>query len=101
MATPAEIVERTVYPMVDEAFRALDEGLVEGEEDLDLGLVMGIGFPPFTGGVTRYASATGFPRLVARLEALAREHGPRFAPGEGLKRRAKGSDEEHHTGEHG
>ena len=89
MTPPGEILERLVYPMVDEAFRCLDEGLVEGEEDLDLGLVMGIGFPPFTGGVARYARTTGFGRIVTALQALTKRHGERFAPSEGLLRRDK------------
>jgi 3-hydroxyacyl-CoA dehydrogenase/enoyl-CoA hydratase/3-hydroxybutyryl-CoA epimerase len=86
----AEIVERLVYPMVDEAFRCLDEGVVASEGDLDLGLVMGIGFPPFTGGLARYARATGLPRIVAALDALAARLGERFAVGEGLRGRAEG-----------
>jgi 3-hydroxyacyl-CoA dehydrogenase/enoyl-CoA hydratase/3-hydroxybutyryl-CoA epimerase len=74
--------------MVDEAFRCLDEGLVEGEEDLDLGLVMGIGFPPFTGGITRFARQDGLKHIVETLDDLARRVGPRFSPADGLRRRA-------------
>ena len=84
----AEILERLIYPMVNEAFRCLEEGLVESEDDLDLGLVMGMGFPPFTGGISRYARAEGLKGIVTRLSQLARELGPRFAPCEGLIRRA-------------
>ena len=85
-AAAPEIVDRLVLPMVDEAFRCLHEGLVESEHDLDLGLVFGIGFPPFTGGAARYAHAVGFENIVRRLEALEREHGHRFAPGPGLRK---------------
>lgn len=85
-----EIVQRLVYPLVDEAYRCLDDGLVAGEADLDLGLVMGIGFPPFTGGITRYAAATGLPAIVAALDELARTSGARYAPSDGLRRRALG-----------
>ena len=45
---------------------------------------MGMGFPPFTGGITRYAAAEGHSHIVARLRALAATHGERFLPGEGL-----------------
>ncbi|MEE2885859.1 MAG: 3-hydroxyacyl-CoA dehydrogenase NAD-binding domain-containing protein [Planctomycetota bacterium] len=80
----SEILERLIYPMVDEAYRCLDEGLVASEQDIDLGMVMGMGFPPFTGGITRYAAAEGHGHIVARLRALAATHGERFLPGEGL-----------------
>jgi 3-hydroxyacyl-CoA dehydrogenase / enoyl-CoA hydratase / 3-hydroxybutyryl-CoA epimerase len=80
-----EIHERLIYPMVDEAFRCLDDGLVDSEDDLDLGLIMGMGFPPFTGGIARFARAEGMNRIAARLEELAAAHGPRFAPSPGIQ----------------
>ena len=46
--------------------------------------VMGMGFPPFTGGITRYAAAEGHARIAARLQELAASHGKRFQPGKGL-----------------
>ncbi len=82
--TRSEIFERLIYPMVDEAYRCLAEGLVASEEDLDLGMVMGMGFPPFTGGITRYASSEGHARIASRLRALASSHGSRFAPSQHL-----------------
>ncbi len=87
-ASRSEMMDRLVYPLVAEAYRCLDEGLVADEQDLDLGLVMGIGFPPFTGGVTRYGAAQGLAEIVSKLDALSRTLGPRFAPGDGLRRRA-------------
>ncbi len=86
--TRSEILHRLIYPMVDEAYRCLDEGLVEVEEDLDLGLVMGIGFPPFTGGITRFARNEGLRHIVGTLDDLARRLDSRFAPADGLRRRA-------------
>ncbi|MCA8977655.1 MAG: enoyl-CoA hydratase/isomerase family protein [Planctomycetes bacterium] len=87
-ASRSEILQRLVYPIVDEAYRCLDSGIVEHEDDLDLGLVMGIGFPPFTGGVVQFARREGLPTITAALDALARSHGPRFAVSDGLRRRA-------------
>ncbi|HEX6812106.1 MAG TPA: 3-hydroxyacyl-CoA dehydrogenase NAD-binding domain-containing protein [Planctomycetota bacterium] len=87
-ASRSELVHRLVYPLVDEAYRCLDEGIVQSEQDLDLGLVMGIGFPPFTGGVTQYAAAEGLPTIVATLDKLARARGSRFEASDGLRRRA-------------
>ncbi|MFY9341039.1 MAG: 3-hydroxyacyl-CoA dehydrogenase NAD-binding domain-containing protein [Planctomycetota bacterium] len=87
-APRSEIVQRLVYPLVDEAYRCLDEGIVQSEDDLDLGLVMGIGFPAFTGGITRFARAAGLGTIVGALDALARTQGPRFQVSDGLRRRS-------------
>ncbi len=85
MPSPRErLVARLLYPMVDEAWRCLAEGIVASEEDLDLGLVMGIGFPPHIGGITRYARSVGIGRIVACLDELARS-APRFAPSAALR----------------
>lgn len=87
-ATRDELLHRLIYPLVDEAYRCLDEGLVTDELDLDLGLVMGIGFPPFTGGITRFAKHEGLATIVSKLDELSRSREPRFAPCDGLRRRA-------------
>jgi 3-hydroxyacyl-CoA dehydrogenase / enoyl-CoA hydratase / 3-hydroxybutyryl-CoA epimerase len=87
-ASRAELVQRLVYPLVDEAYRCLDEGIVQDERDLDLGLVMGIGFPPFTGGITRWAQREGLSTILAALDTLARSGAERFSPSDGLRRRA-------------
>ncbi|MFN3241633.1 MAG: 3-hydroxyacyl-CoA dehydrogenase NAD-binding domain-containing protein [Planctomycetota bacterium] len=87
-ASRSELMHRLVYPLVDEAYRCLDEGLVQDEQDLDLGLVMGIGFPPFTGGITRFANKAGLGKIVSKLDELGRVLDPRFAPSDGLRRRA-------------
>lgn len=89
-ASRSELVHRLIYPLVDEAYRCLDDGVVLSEEDLDLGLVMGIGFPPFTGGITRFAQQTGLAVITATLDELARSLGNRFRPSDGLRRRALG-----------
>ena len=87
-ANRVEIVQRLVHPLIAEAYRCLDDGVVASEQDLDLGLVMGMGFPPFTGGITRYARQVGLPTVVATLDELSRSLGARFEPGDGLRRRA-------------
>lgn len=87
-ASRSEVIQRLIYPLVDEAYRCLDDGVVGAEQDLDLGLVMGIGFPPFLGGITGYAKAEGLKTIVAALDDLARTIDPRFRPSDGLRRRA-------------
>ncbi|MFT4840888.1 MAG: 3-hydroxyacyl-CoA dehydrogenase/enoyl-CoA hydratase/3-hydroxybutyryl-CoA epimerase [Planctomycetota bacterium] len=87
-ASRSELLHRLIYPLVDEAYRCLEEGLVKDEQDLDLGLVMGIGFPPFTGGITRFAESEGMATIVSKLDELSRSLDGRFNPCDGLRRRA-------------
>jgi 3-hydroxyacyl-CoA dehydrogenase/enoyl-CoA hydratase/3-hydroxybutyryl-CoA epimerase len=86
--SPLALQERLVYPMVNEAARALDEGIVTGPEWVDLAMVLGTGFAPFRGGPLRYADRVGLPAIVTRLRDLARRHGSRFEPSEALTARA-------------
>ena len=83
------LVARCLYPMVNEAARALEEGIVETPDDGDLALVMGIGWPPFRGGLLRWADEIGLPRVVGRLEEWAAAIDPRFAPSSALRERAR------------
>lgn len=80
-----EMQERLILPMVNEAAIVLGEGIVRTPLDVDLGMVMGTGFPPFRGGLLRFADSAGAANLVERLELLAAKHGRRFAPAEYLK----------------
>ncbi|HEV8305349.1 MAG TPA: fatty acid oxidation complex subunit alpha FadJ [Gemmatimonadales bacterium] len=77
---PAEILQRLVLGMLNEAARAVGEGVVRAPRDGDVGAIFGFGFPPFRGGPLRHADDLGAARLVADLERLAERHGPRFAP---------------------
>jgi 3-hydroxyacyl-CoA dehydrogenase/enoyl-CoA hydratase/3-hydroxybutyryl-CoA epimerase len=88
--TPEDVVDRLVLPMVNEAARCLEEGIASRPLDVDLGMVMGTGFPPFRGGLLRYADRRGVGAIVDRLEALAGSVGPRLAPSEALRKRAAG-----------
>ncbi|MGH7602024.1 MAG: 3-hydroxyacyl-CoA dehydrogenase NAD-binding domain-containing protein, partial [bacterium] len=53
--TAAEIQDRCVLPMINEAAMCLAEGIVRRPEDVDVGMIFGTGFPPFLGGLLRYA----------------------------------------------
>lgn len=83
------LVARCLYPMVNEAARALDEGIVGSPDDGDLALVMGIGWPPFRGGLLRWADEVGPGRIAGRLEEWAAAVDPRFAPSAALRERAR------------
>ncbi len=87
---PVEVMEaRMVLPMVNEAAHCLEEGVVASPEKLDLAMIFGTGFPPFRGGLLRYADSLGLDRIIARLGDLAERLGPRFAPAESLRRLAE------------
>jgi len=92
-AAPLEdeaVVRRLVLPMVNEASRLLDEGVIESEAVLDLATVLGIGFAPHRGGLMRYAKTYGLGQAVRDLSGLARLHGARFEPDDALRRYAEG-----------
>jgi 3-hydroxyacyl-CoA dehydrogenase/enoyl-CoA hydratase/3-hydroxybutyryl-CoA epimerase len=82
---PAEILQRLVLGLLNEAARAVGEGVVRSPRDGDIGAIFGFGFPPFRGGPLRHADDLGAARLVADLERLAERLGPRFAPCEVLQ----------------
>lgn len=88
--TEESIVRRLIYPMINEAATVLEEGLVSGPDQVDLGMIFGTGFPPFRGGLCRYADNVGLTKIVAELERLSELHGARLKPSEALKKFAKG-----------
>jgi 3-hydroxyacyl-CoA dehydrogenase len=77
---PAEITERLVLRMVNEAFCVLQEDVARCESDVDVATVLGIGFPDFRGGVMKYARDTGLDEVRTRLNELSRRLGERFSP---------------------
>lgn len=77
---PDEIRRRLVLAMVNEAARILADRIVTRAGDVDLAMIMGTGFPPFRGGLLRYADSLGAPTVLGQLQDLAARHGPRFAP---------------------
>ena len=84
-----EITDRLVLRMVAEAFRVLEEGIVQRESDVDAAMVLGTGFPDFRGGVLKHARDVGLDAIVSRLDELTQRFGERFAPCE-LLRKQKG-----------
>ncbi|HHJ4499127.1 fatty acid oxidation complex subunit alpha FadJ [Raoultella ornithinolytica] len=83
-----QIAERCVMMMLNEAARCFDEQVIRGARDGDIGAVFGIGFPPFLGGPFRYMDQLGAGEVVAILQRLAAQYGPRFTPCENLLRMA-------------
>ncbi|MFK3661211.1 fatty acid oxidation complex subunit alpha FadJ [Scandinavium sp. NPDC088450] len=84
-----QIAERCVMMMLNEAARCFDEQVVRSARDGDIGAVFGIGFPPFLGGPFRYMDTLGAGEVVAILQRLTAQYGPRFTPCEALTRMAE------------
>lgn len=93
-ANRKDIADRLILRLINEAVQCLDEGVAgapgaEAANQVDLGTVMGIGFPPFRGGVLYYAEKLGARSVAESLTRLAQKHGERFTPWTGIVKRAE------------
>jgi len=77
---PADLEDRLILPLLNEAVACLHDGVVADADLLDAGVIFGTGFAPFRGGPIQYIRATGADALVERLKVLQQRHGDRFAP---------------------
>ncbi len=84
-----EIRGRLVLAMVNEAARVLEEGIVQRACDVDLAMIMGTGFPPFRGGLLRFADTIHTRTILSRLEEFEEQRGSRFAPADLIRRLAR------------
>lgn len=88
----AEIVERCMLPLLNEAALCLEEGVIASTRDGDIGTVFGLGFPPFRGGPFRYMDTLGAGALLTKLKQYQQQFGERFTPAPNLERMAQGSE---------
>ena len=88
---------RTVLPMLNEAVRCLEDGIIASPRDGDIGAVFGIGFPPFLGGPFRYIDSLGAAEVVRQLDALNQQFPGRFEPSR-LLREMAARGESFHSG---
>ena len=82
-SAPADIEDRMILPMLNEAVACLHDGVVDDADLCDAGVIFGTGFAPFRGGPIQHIRDTGADRLRQRLVELEKQYGPRFAPREG------------------
>ncbi len=66
--TDLAIIERMMLPMLMESSRCLEDSIVENPAEVDMALVYGLGFPPFRGGIFRWADEEGLGRLASAAE---------------------------------
>lgn len=84
----SDIQQRCVLPMLNEAVRCLQHGIIRSARDGDIGAVFGIGFPPFQGGPFRYLDTLGLTTVVQQLDALNARFPGRFEPAAMLREMA-------------
>ncbi|KAF7837805.1 Glyoxysomal fatty acid beta-oxidation multifunctional protein MFP-a [Senna tora] len=75
-----DIIEMIFFPVVNEACRVLDEGIAVKAADLDISAVMGMGFPPYRGGIMFWADSLGSKYIYSRLEEWSKSYGEFFKP---------------------
>lgn len=71
----ADIKDRLLYAEALEAVRAMEQGVIDSVADANIGSIMGIGFPPHTGGVLQFINACGLEAFVARADDLHQRYG--------------------------
>ena len=86
-----DLEERMLFIEAIESVKCLDEGVIETVADANIGSIMGIGFPGWTGGVLQYINGYegGLPGFVARARQLAEQYGERFTPPASLVEKAE------------
>ncbi|TWH77120.1 3-hydroxyacyl-CoA dehydrogenase/enoyl-CoA hydratase/3-hydroxybutyryl-CoA epimerase/enoyl-CoA isomerase [Azomonas agilis] len=85
--TDEDIIHLMMLPLCLEAVRCLEDGIVETAAEVDMGLIYGIGFPPFHGGALRYIDTLGVANFVALADRYAAQ-GPLYQPTAKLRERA-------------
>ena len=82
-----EIQLRVFLPMINEAAMILDDKIVDSPSDVDLGLIFGIGFPPFRGGLLRYADSEGLENILEKINSFKESvDSERYSPAPLLER---------------
>jgi 3-hydroxyacyl-CoA dehydrogenase/enoyl-CoA hydratase/3-hydroxybutyryl-CoA epimerase len=93
-----ELQERMLFAEALESVRCLEEGVLDRVPDANIGSILGIGFPPWTGGVLQYANGyrggtgAGITGFLARAEQLAERYGERFSPPALLAKKAENGE---------
>jgi 3-hydroxyacyl-CoA dehydrogenase len=87
-----EIVERTLYTMVNEGAKILEEGMAQRASDIDVVWIYGYGWPIYRGGPMHWADGEGFDKIVAGLRNQEQRMGEDFSFSQLLLDKAAGGD---------
>ncbi len=85
-----DMKDRLLYIQSIETIRCLEEKVLRSVADANIGSIMGIGAPPWTGGLLQFVNYVGLPEFVRRSEELAIKYGERFTPPKLLREMAAG-----------
>jgi len=75
-----KIIQRGVFRMINEGKRLLKDQVAQSEEDIDMALILGMGFPPFLGGPMKYAKSLNLSQVKKQMEEFSSQYGQRFKP---------------------
>ncbi len=75
-----DIKDRLLFRQIVESLRCYEEGVMNNVADANIGSIMGIGFPPHTGGVLQFINTYGVQAFADRCNELAEKYGERFTP---------------------
>ncbi len=84
-----EIIERTIYALVNEGARILEEGIALRSVDIDVVYLTGYGFPAWRGGPMFYADTVALPKVLAKIQEFEKKHGELWEPAPLLKKLAE------------
>ena len=84
-----EIIERCLYPMINEGFKILEEGMAIRASDIDIIWINGYGWPVYEGGPMFYGNLIGFEKILEWLKKMEEEYGTDFTPSPYLEKVVK------------
>ena len=84
-----EILQRCIYPMINEGFKILEEGMAIRASDIDIVWINGYGWPVYEGGPMFYGNQIGFGKILDWLKKMEEEHGDDFTPSPYLEKVVK------------
>ena len=84
-----EIIERCLYPMINEGFKILEEGMAIRASDIDIIWINGYGWPVYEGGPMFYGNLIGFEKILEWLKKMEEEYGNDFTPSPYLEKVVK------------
>ncbi len=84
-----EVVDLMLANAINEAAYMVEEGICDRPRDMDLAMIYGTGFPPYRGGILRYADKWGLDKVYEKLVVLKEQYGVRFKPSNLIKEMAE------------
>jgi len=87
--SPQAVIDAMLALGINEAALMIEEGICDRPQDMDLAMIYGTGFPPYRGGILRYADKWGIKNVYEQLVALEAQYGLRFKPADLIKEMAE------------